>query len=32
MVYRHLEYDQDTDSLLQGFSFSGPAVGARFRF
>lgn len=32
MVYRHLEYDQDTDSLLQGFSFSGPTVGARFRF
>ncbi len=32
MVYRHLEYDQDSDSLLQGFSFSGPAVGARFNF
>lgn len=32
MVYRHLEYDQDSGSLLQGFSFSGPAVGARFRF
>lgn len=31
-VYRHLEYDQDSDSLLQSFSFSGPAVGARFRF
>ena len=32
IVYRHLEYDQDSNSLLQGFSFSGPAVGARFRF
>ena len=32
IAYRHLEYDQDADSLLQDFSFSGPAVGARFRF
>ncbi len=32
MVYRHLEYDQDSDNLLQGLRFSGPVVGARFRF
>lgn len=32
LVYRHLEYDQDPDGLLQGFSFSGPAFGARFTF
>lgn len=32
LVYRHLEYDQGDDGLLQGFSFTGPAFGARFRF
>ncbi len=32
LVYRHLEYDQDSDGLLQDFSFSGPALGARFSF
>ncbi len=32
LVYRHLEYDEDPDGLLQDFSFSGPAFGARFRF
>ncbi len=32
IVYRHLEYDQDSDSLLQDFSFSGPAFGASFHF
>ena len=32
LIYRHLDYDQDADSLMQDFSFSGPAVGARFRF
>ena len=31
-VYRHLEYDQDSDGLVQEFSFSGPALGVRFRF
>ncbi len=31
-VYRHLEYDEGSDGLLQGFSFSGPAFGAGFRF
>ena len=31
-IYRHLGYDQDAVGLLQDFSFSGPAVGARFRF
>lgn len=32
LIYRHLEYDQGSSSLLQGFSFSGPAFGARFSF
>jgi hypothetical protein len=32
LMYRHLEYDQDDASLLQDFSFSGPAFGARFHF
>jgi hypothetical protein len=32
VFYRHLEYDQGPSGLLQGFSFSGPAFGARFRF
>jgi len=31
-VYRHLEYDEDTEGLMQNFSFSGPAFGATFRF
>lgn len=30
--YRHLEYDEGDDGTLQGFSFSGPGVGASFRF
>lgn len=32
IAYRHLDYDQDANGLLQNFSFSGPGVGARFRF
>ena len=32
IAYRHLEYDQAADSLLQDFSFGGPAIGARFQF
>ena len=32
MVYRHLEYDEGSNGLLQDFSFSGPAIGARFSF
>lgn len=32
MMYRHLEYDQDSNRLMQSFSFGGPAVGARFSF
>ena len=32
LVYRHLEYDEGEDGLLDDFSFSGPAFGARFRF
>ncbi len=31
-VHRHLEYDEDFDGLMQNLSFSGPAVGASFRF
>lgn len=30
--YRHLEYDEGPENLLQEFSFSGPFVGAAFRF
>jgi len=32
MVYRHLSYDEDASGLMQNFSFSGPTLGARFRF
>lgn len=32
IAYRHLEYDQEDDSLIQDFSFGGPVIGARFRF
>ena len=32
LVYRHLEYDEGPNGLLGGFSFSGPAFGAKFRF
>lgn len=32
MVYRHLDYDMESDHLLQDLSFSGPALGATFRF
>ncbi len=32
LMYRHLEYDEGTDGLLNDFRFSGPAFGARFRF
>jgi hypothetical protein len=32
LAYRHLEYDQASDKLLQDFSFSGPGFGATFRF
>ena len=31
-VYRHLEYDEGSDGLLQEFSFSGPVMGATFHF
>lgn len=30
--YRHLEYDEGSDGLMQDFSFSGPGFGATFRF
>ena len=32
IAYRHLDYDQDVNGLLQNFSFSGPGIGARFNF
>lgn len=32
LTYRHLAYDQSDDKLLQDFRFSGPALGASFRF
>jgi hypothetical protein len=32
LVYRHLEWEFDSDKLLQDISFSGPAFGAIFRF
>ena len=32
IAYRHLDYDQDANGLLQNFSFSGPGIGARFNF
>lgn len=32
LAYRHLVYDQKDDRLLQDFKFSGPLLGATFRF
>lgn len=32
LAYRHLEYDQSADKLLQDFSFGGPGIGFRFTF
>lgn len=32
LAYRHLAYDQLDDKLLQDFGFSGPVLGATFRF
>jgi hypothetical protein len=32
LAYRTLYYDQGDDKLLQNFRFSGPALGATFRF
>jgi hypothetical protein len=32
LAYRHLAYDMGDDELLQDFSVSGAAAGARFRF
>jgi hypothetical protein len=32
LAYRHVFYDQKDDKLLQDISFSGPALGATFRF
>ena len=32
LAYRHLAYDQSDDKLFQDFRFSGPALGATFRF
>jgi len=32
LVYRHLYFDQGGDKLIQDMRFSGPALGATFRF
>jgi hypothetical protein len=32
LTYRRLAYDQSDDKLFQDFRFSGPALGATFRF
>lgn len=32
LAYRHLEYDQGKNDLLQNVSFSGPALGLNFHF
>jgi hypothetical protein len=32
LVYRHLYFDQGSDKLIQDMRFSGPALGATFRF
>lgn len=32
LAYRHLYYDQKGDKLVQDMRFSGPALGASFRF
>lgn len=32
LVYRHLEWDQGEDELLQNLSFSGPGIAVKFRF
>lgn len=32
LIYRHIAYDQSSDKLLQDMEFSGPAIGATFRF
>ena len=31
-VYRHIEYDQDANEMVQDLRFSGPAIAASFRF
>ena len=31
-VYRHLRYEQGDDKLINDLTFSGPAIGATFRF
>ena len=32
LAYRHLSYDQSDDKFFQDFRFSGPTLGASFRF
>jgi hypothetical protein len=32
LAYRHLSYEQGDDNLVQNLSFSGPGLGATFRF
>jgi hypothetical protein len=32
LVYRHLEWVEGSDDLIQNLSFSGPALALRFHF
>lgn len=32
LLYRHLDYDEGSDRLLEGLSLTGPTIGVRFRF
>jgi len=32
LTYRHLDYDEKGDKLVQDLRFSGPALGVTFRF
>ena len=32
LFYRHLEWDEGSDELVQNLSFSGPGVGVKFHF
>ena len=32
LVYQHLDYEFDSDYLIEDLTVSGPALGARFKF
>lgn len=32
LIYRHLEWDEGEEGLLQGLSFTGPAIALRYNF